>query len=65
MVRYSNYYMNEEPFLRFVLGSFFSDSAIYNSDKVVSTPAVHQLLRLVERTQAHGIFVKIVDLLLN
>jgi len=24
LVRYSNYYMNEEPFLRFVLGCFFS-----------------------------------------
>ncbi|MFM7857760.1 MAG: hypothetical protein ACKO96_39025, partial [Flammeovirgaceae bacterium] len=57
--------MNEEAFLKFVIGNFFSQQAIFNTEKVVSSPSVYQLLRLVERTQVHGIFVSIVDLLLE
>jgi hypothetical protein len=42
--------MNEEEFLKFVIGNFFSQQAIFNTEKVVSSPSVYQLLRLVERT---------------
>ena len=65
LVRYSNYYMLEETFLKFVIGKFFSQQAIYSQDKVVSCPSVYQLLRLVERTQCFKIFLTIVDLLLE
>jgi hypothetical protein len=62
MVRYSNLFIGDAQWMMRLVRQFFSpNAAILSIDKAVSSPSVHTLLRLVERSCHQPVFLELVD----